>query len=331
MMHISGNSLLTVIQDLGRRGYQQYGVNASGAMDTRSLRIANLLVGNPQNTGAVEITILGPDMVFDEDVLIALTGADLSPTADGIPIPTYRPVALRAGSVLSFGRCRVGCRGYLAVAGGFAVPLVMGSQSTYSRAGFGGFEGRSLITGDAVPLAGASDKALALIARLLRGGKAAGWTDWFAGSFFMNHKSLSAPIRFTEGLQYADFSEKSREAIETEAFKITVHADRMGYRLEGPKLALAEPREMISEMAALGTIQVPPEGYPIILMAEHQTCAGYPEIGQILLCDVDRVAQLRPASLIRFKKISLEEAEDIYLHFERQMQHLADAVACLMR
>lgn len=326
-MHVSGTSLLTVIEDLGRTGCQKYGVNVSGAMDAASLRIANCLVGNPENTGAVEITMMGPDLVFDEDVLIALTGADLAPTADGEPVPGLRPVALRAGTVLSFGRCRLGCRAYLAVSGGFDIPKVMGSESTYSRAGIGGFEGHSLLTGDAVPLKGATKSGGALLRTLLAENKKAAWPLWRAGPLHMTRSALAAPIRFTAGLQYREFTEESRRLLETETFPITAHSDRMGYRLDGEKLALTEPKEMISEMAALGTIQVPPEGHPIVLMAEHQTCAGYPEIGQVILPDVCRLAQLRPGDTARFTRISLEEAETIYLNKEKELRNLAEAIA----
>lgn len=322
-MHVSGNSLLTVIQDLGRPGFQKYGINVSGAMDAPSLRAANLLVGNPENTGAVEITMLGPDLVFDEDVVLAMTGADLSPTADGLPVPQFRPVALRAGTVLSFGRCRLGCRGYLAVAGGFDIPRVMGSESTYSRAGIGGFEGHSLLTGDAVPLKGTNAVGEKIL-RLLGETDRVAAPRWSAGYLHMGN--LDAPIRFTEGLQYTLFSEESRDLLEAAVFPVTAHSDRMGYRLDGPKLSLAEQREMISEMAALGTIQVPPEGHPILLMAEHQTCAGYPEIGQIILPDIARVAQLRPTDLVRFQKITLPEAEAIYIEKEKQFRVMAEAV-----
>lgn len=325
-MHVSGTSLLTVIEDLGRVGYQKYGVNVSGAMDRLSLRAANLLVGNPQNTGALEITMIGPDLVFDEDVLIALTGADLAPLADGRPIPRLRPIALRAGAVLSFGRCRLGCRAYLAVSGGFDIPKVMGSESTYSRAGIGGFEGHSLLTGDAVPLKGASPSGAALLKQLLSHQQKVAWPLWHASPLHLTKASLSAPIRFTKGLQYQDFTAESQSLLEKEPFRITAHSDRMGYRLDGSTLSLSEPKEMISEMAALGTIQVPPEGHPIILMAEHQTCAGYPEIGQVILPDVPRLAQLRPGDEVRFTQISLSEAESLYLETEREMRMMQEAI-----
>lgn len=329
MIHIASHSLVTTIQDLGRVGYQKYGINVSGAMDPLSLRTANLLVGNGENEGTIEMTLIGPDMMFEEDSLIALTGADLSSNIGGIPVPLYRPVAVRAGTVLSFGRPRLGVRGYMAFAGGFDVPSVMGSKSTYARAGIGGFKGRPIRAGDSVPTGKPSEAVRKYTEKLLEGGKPFGWPCWFAGNFYMNEKSLNEPIRYTEGLQYDRFSEKSHKLLEEGHFLVTANSDRMGYRLSGPKLGLSEPLEMISEMCALGTIQVPPEGNPIILMAEHQSCAGYPEIGQAVLVDIGRIAQKGPKDGIRFRKISREEAEDEYIFVEKKMRELREGIACI--
>ncbi len=144
--------LLTTVQDLGRPGYQHLGVGVGGAMDAPTLRVANLLVGNEEGAAGLEITLLGPVIRFEADSFVALTGADLSPTLNGQPAPMRRPVAVRAGTVLAFGAARAGCRAYLAVAGGLAVPLVLGSRSTYLRAGLGGWHGRALQAGDKLPV-----------------------------------------------------------------------------------------------------------------------------------------------------------------------------------
>ncbi|WP_297038126.1 biotin-dependent carboxyltransferase family protein [uncultured Dialister sp.] len=326
MIHIASHSLVTTIQDLGRVGYQKYGINVSGAMDPLSLRAANLLVGNEEGAGAIEMTLIGPDMTFEEDTLLALTGADLSPNIKGIPVPMYRPVAVKAGTVLSFGRPRLGVRGYMAVAGGFTVPSVMGSQSTYARAGIGGFEGRPIRAGDSVPTGEPSSKVKKYMKSLLEG-KSFGWPSWFAGNFYMNEKSLREPVRYTEGLQYDHFTEKSHQLLNEGHYIVTANSDRMGYRLSGPKLGLTSPLEMISEMCALGTIQVPPEGNPIILMAEHQSCAGYPEIGQAALVDIGRIAQKGPKDTICFKKISREEAEDEFIFMEKKMREIREGIS----
>ena len=265
-------------------------------------------------------------MTFEEDTLLALTGADLSPNIKGIPVPMYRPVAVKAGTVLSFGRPRLGVRGYMAVAGGFDVPFVMGSQSTYARAGIGGYLGRPIRAGDSVPTGELSEKVKKYMKSLLKG-KAFGWPSWFAGNFYMNEKSLREPVRYTEGLQYDCFTEKSCQLLNEGHFIVTANSDRMGYRLSGPKLGLNAPLEMISEMCALGTIQVPPEGNPIILMAEHQSCAGYPEIGQAALVDIGKIAQKGPKDTICFKKISREEAEDEYIFMEKKMREIREGIS----
>ena len=143
-LNIIRPGLLTTIQDTGRYGYQKIGVIPSGAMDVYSLRLANILVGNDENEGALEITLMGPTIEFTSDTLIAITGGDFGPVIDGQKVPMHRPVAVKAGAILRFGPCVVGCRAYLAVAGGYDVPVVMGSKSTYLRAQFGGLEGRAL-------------------------------------------------------------------------------------------------------------------------------------------------------------------------------------------
>jgi len=329
MMHAMSHSLVTTIQDLGRIGYQKFGVNVSGAMDPWALRAANLLVGNPENTGAVEITVIGPDVTFEDDTLLAITGANLSPTVNGVPVPMYRPVALKAGTVLSFGRPRLGVRAYLAISGGFDVPKVMGSQSTYARAGIGGFEGRPIRSGDTIPTGKPTELGEKLLKKLLVKGKPAAWTDWFAGRLYMYESALKEPVRYTEGLQYQLFTERSKQLLDEGHFIVTTNSDRIGYRLQGPKLGLTEQVEMISEMCALGTIQVPPEGYPIVLMADHQSCAGYPEIGQVALVDIGKVAQKGPKDMISFKKISREEAEDEYIFMEQKMREIREAISFL--
>ncbi len=325
-MHILGNSLMTTVQDLGRTRYQKYGVNVSGAMDPYSLRTANRLTGNPENAAALEMTLMAPSVVFDGPSVIALAGADMNPSAGGIPVPMNRPVYLPEGTVLSFGRPRRGCRCYMAVSGGLDVPSVMGSRSTYARASLGGFQGRTLIKGDSLPVGKMPEKGKKLQNILEKQKRKTAWTPWSAGIYPICESFLFRPFRYTEGLQYSDFSEESRTALERNRYRVTVHADRMGYRLEGEKLHLAVQKEMISEMASLGTIQIPSEGYPIVLMAEHQTCAGYPEIGQIILPDTARAAQLKPGDTMTFEKISLEEAENIYIQTEKQMRAMTAGI-----
>jgi antagonist of KipI len=319
--------LLTTIQDLGRFGYQKIGVLVSGAMDAYSLRLGNLLVGNEEDMGALEITLTGPTVEFTADTLIAITGGDLTPVIDGWPVASRRPVAVKAGAILKFKGCAGGCRAYLTVAGGFEVPKVMGSQSTYLRAGLGGFKGRSLKSGDVLETGEPSEYGMQMLKQLLsRGARSFAAAHWCIGIVHTTPDKLNRPIRITTGLQFSAFTEKSKNALISEAFKVTTKADRMGYRLEGYKLELAHPLEMISEGATLGTIQAPPDGNPIILLADHQSVAGYPKIGQVCIVDVARVAQYKPGDTIRFEMISSEEAEALYIAKEKYMENVKIAV-----
>ncbi|WP_343044681.1 5-oxoprolinase subunit PxpB [Saccharibacillus qingshengii] len=334
--------LLTTLQDLGRPGYQQYGVTAGGAMDGYALRTANLLAGNAESEAALEITLTGPGLRFERESRIALTGADLAPSIGGEPLPMWRPVVVRAGAVLEFGTAVQGCRAYLALAGGFGAPEEMGSRSTDLRAGLGGLEGRALRAGDVlqvrtspaaarsasggiVPLRGIGPEAdFAAAAWHVAHGYIAGLADW--AGFPAAAAASSIAVRFTRGTHFARFDEASRAALLDSAFGVTPQSDRMGCRLSGPALALAHPLELISEAVAPGTVQVPPDGGPIVLTADRQTTGGYPRIAQIAAVDLRIVAQLRPGQTIRFVEISLEEAERLYMERERELERLRIAI-----
>ncbi|MGG1659836.1 biotin-dependent carboxyltransferase family protein [Brevibacillus sp. NRS-1366] len=308
--------LSTTVQDLGRYGYQQHGVNVGGAMDELALQMANLLVGNPYHDAVLEITLKGPTLLFHKDMLIAICGGDFSPTIDTKPVLSNRPVWIRSGSVLHFGHAQKGCRAYLAVAGGWDVPVVMGSRSTNVRAGFGGVEGRMLQTGD---LLGQNPKCpfSSFLEQQLE--KKAGTALFSEANWFISGGRCTAHseavIRVIRGGQFEEFSAESRRSFFEESFQVSPRSDRMGYRLTGPTLALSTPTEMISAAVTAGTIQVPPNGQPIILMADRQTIGGYPKIGYVATVDLGIVAQLRPGETVRFVEISLRDAQQAI--FER--------------
>ena len=319
--------LLTSIQDLGRFGYQKYGVIVSGGMDSYSLRLANLLVGNEEGEGVLEITLVGPTLLLEEDILLAITGGDLSPTINGQPIPRGRPILVKQGSVLKFGACQSGCRAYLAVRGGYNIPEVMGSKSTYIRAGIGGYQGRALLEGDILSVK-ALQRDLPLLVSLSKklGNRSFSFTSWYVENFYTPQKSQEYIIRAMPSSQFEFFTLDSREQFFRQAFRITTQSDRMGYRLAGPRLQLTEPLEMISEAVALGTIQVPPEGNPIILLADRQTVGGYPKFAQVAGVDNAKLAQIKPGGTILFQEISLAEAEGLYLAKEEKMEQLKIAI-----
>jgi antagonist of KipI len=328
MIRVIKSGALSTLQDLGRHGYQHYGVIADGAMDEWSHRIANLLVGNLESEATLEITLVGPSLAFDQEAVIAICGADLSPRIGERDVPLERAIRVRTGSVLEFGRRRSGCRAYLAVRGGYDVAPVMGSKSTFLRGGFGGFEGRALRKGDVLAI-GRSDSAV--VGPTQTGDEAS-----------FDTLTVSSPtrgpgpagdeisIRAVTGPQWSLFSEEAQRAFTTAKFTLTPNSDRMGYRLEGAKLATREPIEMISEGVSFGTIQVPPDGNPIILMADCQTTGGYPKIAQAAGVDLPRLAQMMPGQTMRFELISLDAAQRLYLDRARELERVRAATARLL-
>lgn len=315
--------LYTTVQDLGRYGSQKYGVIVSGAMDKYALRIANLLVGNEEGEGALEITLVGATLQFDQDQLIAITGGDLRATMDGEPVPMWRPVLVRKGAVLQCRSAVKGCRAYIAFAGGISVPEVMGSKSTYVRAGIGGFKGRPLQKDDMFASGDWSETGKRFTRQLEQTAEPCAWS---VNPLALINDNRDQTIRVLKGSEYDRFDANSKHAFFHEAYTITTQADRMGYRLEGPALSLAEKFELLSEGVTYGTIQVPANGQPIILMADRQTTGGYPKIGQVITADLSRLAQLQPHTAIRFEEIRLEEAEAALLENERILHQMAVSI-----
>lgn len=314
MLKIIKSGMLTSVQDLGRYGFQKYGVIASGVMDPFAHRIANLLVGNHENAATLEISLIGPTIEFEQDAVIAICGGNLSPKIDGNDCKMWRILAVAKGSVLSFGKPKKGCRAYLAIAGGISVPLVMHSKSTYLRAEIGGFRGRALKAGDNLQVEPAPEKRLAALRKA-----ATAEIEWQIQAPNYYHEPV---VRMMRGRQFDLFDDSSQERVFTELFTVSSHSDRMGYRLEGSPLALETPGELISEPVAFGSIQVPSDGNPIVLMADRQTTGGYPKIGQVASIDLPLIAQLNPGNGIRFKEISLEEAKKRLMDQEQHIRQL---------
>ena len=327
-MRVAKPGALSTLQDLGRFGYQRFGVVVGGAMDAWSHRAANLLVGNCEAEATLEITLIGPSLTFAETALVALCGADLSPRIGECPLPLGGPVLLRAGSQLDFGRRQSGCRAYLAVRGGFHVAPVMDSKSTYVRGGFGGFHGRALRHGDEIPI-GADDAEdyYPGLGRMLR---ESGDPFYAPACALVPPLAIAAKtshtIRVVVGQHWEALTEGAQAQFASAAFRITPNSDRMGYRLEGPKLELREPIEMISEGVTFGTIQLPPDGNAIVLMADRQTTGGYPKIANVASADLPLLAQMVPGQSLSFEMISLDEAQRLYLARERDMGAVAQAI-----
>lgn len=313
------SGLLATIQDLGRYGVQKFGVIVGGAMDSISLRIANLLVGNPQDEGALEVTLFGTSLLFESDELIAITGGDLRPTIDGKEVQMWRPLLIQKGSVLKFHAAVSGCRAYVSFSGGIQVPKVMNSKSTYLRANLGGFQGRTLQKEDVFECGKRTDLGKEFFQHLQ---KESTYFSWLVHYTPFVEFSKSKTIRIIRGSEYERFDEESIKYFLSAPYTITTQADRMGYRLEGERIQLKEQFELLSEGVTYGTIQVPSSGQPIILMADRQTTGGYPKIGQVISADLPSLAQMQATNQICFKEVTLKEAQMALIHQEKQLHKL---------
>jgi antagonist of KipI len=282
-VHVVRAGMFTTVQDLGRSGHRARGVPLSGAADPMALRIANLLVGNPEHAAALEFTLVGPELKFAHDTVIALAGGQFD------ELPNWRPLTVRGGTTLRLGQLRSGCRGYLAVAGGIDVTPVLGSRSTYVRAGLGGLSGRVLRDGDvlAVPTTNRTPVE-----------------HWRIDERILPSYSNSPTVRVVPAKETDEFDPGWAEA----EFHVTPHSDRMGVRLGGQALARRTERELVSSPVVPGTVQVPPDGQPIVLLADAQTIGGYPQVATVVSVDLPLVAQLKPGDRVRFRMVTLEEA-----------------------
>jgi antagonist of KipI len=296
--------LLMTVQDRGRHGHQHVGLCPGGAMDVISLTIANALVGNPPDAAAIELTVLGPDLEFADDTLVALAGADFDST-----LPHNRPVLVPAGGRVSISRAERGARAYLAVAGGVAVEPVLGSRSTYLPGRFGGLQGRVLKRGDRIPLAAdAAELSRARFAKLKKTRDAS--VRWSAPPFTVPDREPIV-LHAIEGEHFGHFDAAMQRTFFDTVWKITPDSNRMGFRLEGATLARTNNDEILSGPTCLGSVQVPANGVPIALMADHQTTGGYPRIAEIASADVPRLAQLGPGGTLHFARCGLDMAAEL--------------------
>lgn len=328
MIHVIKPGLLTTVQDLGRPGYQQYGVVVGGALDTFAARVANLIVGNDDNAAVLELAQTGPELSFGRDALIAWNGGDFDATITGQPLPRDRPVRVAAGEKVSFGVARSGWRAWLAVAGGIDEPLVMGSRTTYRRAGLGGHQGRPLIAGDELKTFEPGERGAALLHTLQVGQKRA--TAWTVRPATMGHPAAAGVVRAMCGPEWDWFSEDAQRDFFSTEWQATKEADRMGVRLQGPGLVLVKPREMISAAVNTGVVQVPPSGHPIVLLPSRQSVGGYPRIAAVAGADIGRFTQLRPGEKVRFEKIPLQQAQELWLARERDLARVRMGLARMM-
>lgn len=292
--------LLDTIQDRGRFGYAQLGINPSGAMDTVALAVSNLLTGNAAGDAVLEIHFPAPALCFESDALFALAGADFGARLDGQQIPVHAPVLVAAGNILEFHKPLSGTRCYLAVAGGFDLEPWLGSYSAHLTARAGGFKGRALQAGDVLPLRRQADYTGVLQ------GKNSWILPWKANVSGLYPSGDT--LRFCAGPEYDYLTPESKKRLETARWKVARQSDRMGYRTEGPALTLSEPLELVSAAVVPGTIQLLPNGHFIVLMADSQTTGGYPRIGHIISADLPGLAQMGPGGAFSLSQVDLESA-----------------------
>ena len=282
----------STIQDLGRRGYMKDGFPQSGVMDDYSFLQANRLLGNDKNAAAIEMTLMGLAAAFTEDTDFVAAGGDFGAALDDMPIAPNMLYHAKAGAVITFGAAKTGCRCYLAVAGGFDVPPVMGSRSTTVKCRIGGMDGRKLQSGDLLPIGKAS------------------CTPSPVGTQFDNPMpDDTLTIRAVPGPQDDLFTEEDLRLFFSQVYTITPESDRMGMRLAGDTpLKGKRGTDIISDGIAFGAVQVPSSGQPIVLMADRQTVGGYAKIATVISCDLHLLAQAKPAQTIRFVKTDLAQA-----------------------
>jgi antagonist of KipI len=305
--------MLTTVQDTGRTGWRRHGVVAGGAVDAFALRCANVLVGNEEHAAGLECTIIGPELSFEDERVIAVAGFAPRAQLDGAEIPPFTAVRASAGSTLVLADTGQGVRAYVAISGGIAVGMVLGSRATDLTARLGGFHGRSLEYADVLPL-GPPDVFTAI------GGRAV------AGRSMLPAYSTEPVVRVLPGPEAERLGSVVLTRFLRERYTVTPESNRMGCRLNGDALQPGNPIEMISSPVAPGTVQLPPSGQPIVLLADAQTIGGYPRLAGVISFDLPLLAQLRPGHGVEFVVTDVREAERLAAERRRDLRLLRDAL-----
>ena len=315
--------LATTVQDAGRQGYYNVGIPLLGALDQYSFRAANLLVGNDEGAAVLECTLMGPELEFQHDAMIAVTGSEMAPKLNGTLAPRNEAIAVKAGTVVSFDFMRLGARGYVAVAGGIDVPVILGSRSTYGLGAFGGFQGRKLQAGDVVPVG--APKVAAKVGKRLPDGLA-----------MPLPKELE--LRVVPGLYFHRITDESAQTFFEDTWAVAPEADRIGYRYKQgrplkfrdrkqPFGAGSDPSNIVDAGYPYGSIQVPGGLEPIILHRDAVSGGGYAMIGTVISADMDRIAQMQPNNKARFVKVDLDRALAARGEYNQRIQKLRAALA----
>jgi antagonist of KipI len=310
---------LTTVQDLGRSGLLRFGISSGGALDRHALRIANPLLGNEETAAGMEITLGGLCLSFDGPRLVAWCGGAFDVKIGGAVLPPGRVGLVQAGQELSFDHPKLGCRAWLAISPGIDVAPVLGSRATDLRGGFGGFDGRPLRSGDVVPLGVRplnldSDKQRQIF-------------SWSAPAAWAMPAAPEPVLRFTRGTDWYRFGASAQQTFTNGVFTILPHSNRMGARLDGPLIWREDQGDLISEAVTPGTIQVPPNGKPILLLGDCQTIGGYPKLGHVITVDLPVAAQLCPGHHVRFQEVSLDVAHQLLIARENEVRRFSVGVS----
>lgn len=314
-MKVIKQGILDTFQDSGRFGYAHLGVGQGGCMDQYAGQLANILVGNPSGCAVLEMHFPAPMLEFETSVTIALTGADFNASVHGIAIPNNRRVQLPAISTLVFKRKTWGQRCYLAVQGGWSLEMVMGSYSTHVKAGFGGFEGRALRKGDLIPEF-QWDSPSGEFSKIMVPKWFAGLADWYNTDI----------VRVLKGPEWNRLTEEAMHLLTNSTFTISRQSDRMGYQLQGLKLKRKLTTELLSSGVLPGTVQLLPDGQPLVLMTDCQTTGGYPRILQVIEAELPVLAQKGAGEIIKFEIVEMEEALELKKVRIRDMEILKSAI-----
>jgi len=299
--------VLTTLQDGGRKGFRNMGICPGGAMDIFAMAVSNFLVGNYESAAVLEINFPGPEILFQQNAIISLAGADLSASVNNEPLPLWRPFFVKKDALLKFKKPVYGAKTYLAVQGGWQSEKWLGSYSTHLQVAAGGHLGRALLKDDAISF---NEDNFSLT-----GDKVLNW--------HISHKEISKiyepanSIRCIKSIEWDLLDELSKQNFEKNNFEITNQSDRMGYRLSSEPLLLEQPAEIISSAVDAGTVQLLPDGNLIVLMADHQTTGGYPRIASVIKADLPKLSQVRPGQKIDFKTVTVTEAEDALISMEQ--------------
>lgn len=309
---VERSGLFTTVHDNGRVGSRLLGIGPGGPTDPFAALVANLLVGNDADAAFLEIHFPAPTLRFETDAVIAICGANFRPSIDGVAVANWQAIAVTRGSFLAFNDKRIGNRAYIAVYGGLDSDEWLGSRSTNLKAGIGGVGGRRLADGDVLT----NDRSIKPF-ELKRSG--------IVSTSIRPIYSAHPTVRVLTGPEFDRLDKTSKEAFFNETFALTNNSDRMGARLSGPQLSPADG-SMVSTGVAHGTIQLLPDGFPVVLLADHQVTGGYPRIGQIITADLGLAGQLGPGDRVSFHEVDIETAEQALLAIEQDLNLLK--IAC---